>query len=338
VSVGGEKHPIAGMTTMTLQEFPTLIEERVATAVRDGLGGRVKRLPPWLFYDEPGSRLFEEITERPEYYLTRTERGIFQEFSDQILDRASGGRPLRIAELGAGSADKTRLLLAAAMRRQGAVVYEPMDVSVSALAAARRRIERELKEVAVTPRTVDYTNGLTFAPAGPEERRLVLYIGSSIGNFEPDEAARLLRKVRTELKPGDGLLLGVDLVKEESTLLAAYDDAAGVTADFNLNMLARLNRELGAEFELDSFEHLAVWNEAASRIEMHLESRVEQSVRLAALEMRVEFAEGERIHTENSYKYRPGQAEAMLAQAGFAPQGSWTDARGWFGVCLGRVV
>ncbi len=322
---------------MTLQEFPTQTEEKVANAVRDGLGSRAKRLPPWLFYDEAGSRLFDEITERPEYYLTRTERGIFQEFSDQILERASGGARLRIAELGAGSADKTRLLLAAAMRRQGPVVYEPLDVSASALAAARQRIERELKEVAVTPRTVDYTNGLTFAPAGSEERRLVLYIGSSIGNFEPDDAARLLRKIRTQLRAGDGLLLGVDMVKDESTLLAAYDDAAGVTADFNLNMLARLNRELGAEFELDSFEHLAVWNEAASRIEMHLESRVEQSVWLAAMEMSVEFAEGERIHTENSYKYRPGQAEAMLAAAGFAPAESWTDARGWFGVCLGRV-
>jgi L-histidine N-alpha-methyltransferase len=325
------------MTTMTLQAFPTHAEEKVATAVRDGLGSRAKRLPPWLFYDEAGSRLFEEITERPEYYLTRTERGIFQEFSDQILDRASGGARLRIAELGAGSADKTRLLLAAAMRRQGRVVYEPLDVSASALVAARQRIELELKEVTVTPRALDYTNGLTFAPAGSEERRLVLYIGSSMGNFEPDEAARLLRKIRTELRAGDGLLLGVDMVKDESTLLAAYDDAAGVTADFNLNMLTRLNRELGAEFELDSFQHLAVWNEAASRIEMHLESRVEQSVWLAAMDMSVEFAEGERIHTENSYKYRPGQAEAMLAAAGFAPAGSWTDARGWFGVCLGRV-
>jgi len=129
----------------------------------------------------------------------------------------------------------------------------------------------------------------------------------------------------------------VDMVKDESTLLAAYDDVAGVTADFNLNMLARLNRELGAEFELDAFGHVAVWNEADSRIEMHLESRVEQSVRLAALEMRVEFAEGERIHTENSYKYRPGQAEAMLAEAGFMHEATWTDENGWFAVCLGRA-
>jgi dimethylhistidine N-methyltransferase len=224
------------------------------------------------------------------------------------------------------------------MRRQGPVVYEPLDVSESALAAARKRIEQELKEVAVLPQALDYTNGLRFAPAAPEERRLVLYIGSSIGNFEPEEAARLLRKIRKELTPGDGLLLGVDMVKDEPTLLAAYDDAAGVTADFNLNMLARLNRELGAEFELDAFGHLAVWNEAESRIEMHIESRVEQSVLLAALEMRVEFAEGERIHTENSYKYRPGQAEAMLDAAGFTHEATWTDENGWFAVCLGAVV
>ncbi len=332
-----KKHPIGGMTSMILQEFPTHTEERVATAVRNGLGSRAKRLPPWLFYDEAGSRLFDEITERPEYYLTRTERGIFLDFLDEILERASGGARLRITELGAGSAEKTLLLLAGALRRQGPVVYEPMDVSVSALAAARERIEREIAGVSVAPRAMDYTNGLKFEPAGKGERRLVLYIGSSIGNFEPEEAARLLRKIRTELKQGDVLLLGVDLVKDEATLLAAYDDAAGVTADFNLNLLSRFNRELGADFELDAFRHLAVWNAAKSRIEMHLESRVEQTVRLAALDMRVEFAEGERIHTENSYKYRPGQAEAMLAEAGFAPAGSWTDARGWFGVCLGQA-
>ena len=173
---------------MTLQAFPTHVEEKVAAAVRDGLGNRAKRLPPWLFYDEAGSRLFEEITERPEYYLTRTERGIFQEFSDQILELASGGARLRIAELGAGSAEKTRLLLAAAMRRQGPVIYEPLDVSASALAAARQRIERELQEVASHTARAGLHQRPETGPAGSEERRLVLYIGSSIGNFEPEEA------------------------------------------------------------------------------------------------------------------------------------------------------
>jgi dimethylhistidine N-methyltransferase len=318
---------------------------------------RPKRLPAWLFYDEAGSRLFDEITERPEYYLTRTERGILAQHCGTMVARAAGLEAsdlesftldgnclertsharLRIAELGAGSADKTRLLLKAAVARQGNVIYEPVDVSLSALEAAKERIEREIPGVTVMPRVEDYTQGLELDPTSPGERRLVLYIGSSIGNFEPWEAERVLSRVCDGLSAGDALLLGVDLKKDEATLLAAYDDAAGVTADFNLNMLARLNRELGAEFELDAFEHRAVWNARESRMEMHLESRVAHRVRFDELDLEVEFEEGERIHTENSYKYLPGQAEALMASAGFEPVESWTDERGWFGVCLGRV-
>jgi L-histidine N-alpha-methyltransferase len=310
---------------------------RVASAVRLGLTSRPKWLPPWLFYDDAGSRLFEQITELPEYYLTRTERSILAAHAGAMIDQAAGTERLRVVELGAGSAEKTRLLLAAAAGRQGTVVYEPVDVSASALNAARQRIEREIPGVVVMPRLMDYTHGLALEPAGAGERRLVLYIGSSIGNFVPDEAVRLLRRARTGLKPGDSLLLGVDLVKEDSILLAAYDDAAGVTAAFNRNLLARLNRELGANFDPQAFAHRAVWNGAECRIEMHLESLVPQTARLAALELQVYFAQGERIHTENSYKYLPGQAEAMLAAAEFAPAANWTDARGWFAVCLGRA-
>jgi dimethylhistidine N-methyltransferase len=311
-----------------------------------------KRLPAWLFYDEAGSRLFDEITERPEYYLTRTERAILAHHADAMLARAAGREAaqleslsldgigctrLRIAELGAGSADKTRLLLKAAVAQQGTVIYEPVDVSFTALEEAKDRIEFEIPGVTVMPRVEDYTQGLDFETLAFGERRLVLYIGSSIGNFEPWEAKRVLTRVRAGINPGDALLLGVDLKKDEATLLSAYDDAAGVTADFNLNMLARLNRELGAEFQLDAFEHRAVWNARESRMEMHLESRVAQRVRIDALNSEVEFAEGERIHTENSYKYQPGQAESLMASAGFEPVESWTDERGWFGVCLGRV-
>jgi len=152
------------------------------------------------------------------------------------------------------------------------------------------------------------------------------------------QAAKLLRRVRAGLKTGDGFLLGVDLAKEQAALLAAYDDAAGVTAAFNRNVLVRLNRELDAEFELEAFEHCAVWNEAKSRIEMHLKSRDAQRVHLGALGLKVEFAAGESIHTENSYKFQPGRAEALLAEAGFRAEATWTDARGWFAVCLGRAV
>jgi len=318
------------------------VDERVASAVSEGLTHRPRRLPAWLFYDAAGSRLFEAITRLPEYYPTRTERGILAAHAGHMIANASDGARLRIAELGAGSANKTRHLLKAAAARQRTVVYESVDVSASALSTARQRIERELHGVSVAPRVMDYTDGdgerLHFGPVGRGEQRLVLYIGSSIGNFEPHEAQRLLRRTRAGLKAGDSLLLGVDLVKDESTLLAAYDDAAGVTAAFNRNLLVRLNRDLSADFVPESFAHRAVWNAVQSRIEMHLVSHSAQRVRLDALDLTIDFAPGESIHTENSYKYSPGQAEALLAEAGFSAAATWTDAREWFAVCLGRAV
>ena len=335
--------------------FPGALERTetpVASAVREGLSAFPRRLPPWLFYDHDGSLLFEQITRLPEYYLTRTEREIFSAHAAEIVTLAAeqdGTEPallrlprlrparLRIVELGAGSADKTRLLLRAAVERQGTVLYEPVDVSASALEAARARIEQEIPGVHVAPRLMDYTDGFDLEPATAGESRLVLYIGSSIGNFDPQPAAQLLAGIRAALETGDALLLGIDLVKDMPTLLAAYDDAAGVTAHFNLNLLARLNRELRADFDLASFAHRAVWNAAESRIEMHLESLADQSVRLAALDLEVSFNADERIHTENSYKYTPGQVEAMLAAAGFVVESTWTDARDWFAVCLGRA-
>jgi L-histidine Nalpha-methyltransferase len=332
----------AASSAPVLQVDVLQIDERVASVVREGLGSRPKRLPAWLFYDQAGSRLFDAITRVPEYYVTRTERGIFQQSSEQILERASSGRRLRIAELGAGSADKTRLLLKAAVDRQGTLVYEPVDVSASALGVAKRRIEREIPGVSVAPRVMDYTDGddrkFHLGPMDEDESRLVLYIGSSIGNFEPHQAARLLRRVRAGLEIGDSMLLGVDLAKDKATLVAAYDDAAGVTAAFNKNILVRLNRELDAEFDVDTFAHRAVWNKAASRMEMHLVSRVAQTVNIAALDLTVDFAAGESIHTENSYKYQPGQIEALLAETGFCAEATWTDPRGRFAVCLGRAV
>jgi L-histidine Nalpha-methyltransferase len=318
------------------------IDLRVANVVREGLGSRPKRLPAWLFYDSAGSRFFEAITRLPEYYLTRTERNIFHGASEQILERASNGRQLRIAELGAGSAEKTRLLLKAAVKRQGTALYEPVDVSASALEGAKRRIEREIPAVTVAPRVMDYTDGddrrFHLGAMDEDEIRLVLYIGSSIGNFEPHQAARLLRRVRAGLEVGDAMLLGVDLVKDEATLLAAYDDAQGVTAAFNKNILVRLNRELDADFDAEAFAHRAVWSRSASRIEMHLASRIAQQVNVGALDFAVDFAAGETIHTENSYKYRPGQIETLLKQSGFRAETTWTDPSGWFAVCLGRAT
>lgn len=319
----------------TVVTMPEVVASPVGAEVMRGLTATPKALSPWLFYDEAGSRLFEAITRLPEYYLTRTERAIFAQHADAIVASA-GEEPLMLIELGAGTAAKTGLLLQAAVRRQGAVEYMPIDVSETALHAAKTRLEAEIDGVRVTPYVADYTEGLVEIPAAGR-RRLVLYIGSSIGNFEPEDAAALLKGLRAGLREGDGLLLGVDLVKEESTLVAAYDDAEGVTAAFNRNVLERVNRELGGDFDTEAFAHRAVWNAGLRRMEMYLESARRQKVSVEALGLEVAFSAGERMHTENSYKYGRGEAEAMLRAAGFLPAGTWTDERGWFAVILGRA-
>jgi L-histidine N-alpha-methyltransferase len=320
-----------------MQTVEEKLIEKIAATVREGMCVQPKRLPPWLFYDEAGSRLFEAITELDEYYLTRTERAILELHAPDIIGRAAENSRLSIVELGSGTADKTRLLLSAAIELQGEVRYEPIDVSASALEAARARLSAELPQATVTTREMDYFEEMRFTPAAEDARRLVLYIGSSIGNFDPPESAQLLGRIRSALRPGDCLLLGLDQVKEQPALEAAYNDDAGVTAAFNLNLLARLNRELEAEFQLDAFAHRALWNGERSRVEMHLESLRPQRVALGKLGMEVEFAQGETIHTESSYKYQPGQGAAMLKAAGFSTAGLWSDERGWFQLCLGRA-
>ena len=326
------------MTTSPTSPASFHITDKIASSVFEGLMSNPKWLPSWLFYDSAGSRLFDQITQIPEYYLTRTERGILSARAAEIVSKAGGEHALRLVELGAGSADKTRLLLNAAVERQDTVFYEPVDVSASALVEAQIRIEDEIPGVLVCPRVQDYTHDLELDATLPSERRLVLYIGSSIGNFEPGESMLLLERVRAALQPGDCMLLGVDLAKDEGVLHAAYDDAAGVTAAFNRNVLVRLNRELDADFEPASFAHRAMWNPEKSRMEMHLVSDRAQTVWLSAIDLRVSFKVGESIHTENSYKYRPGDAEEVLTRAGFTPEATWTDERGWFAVCLARVV
>jgi len=339
---------MATFASPELAELVSCLQPNVIAApawceiVRHGLTLEQKQLPPWLFYDQAGSLLFEQITRLPEYYLTRVERRIFEADAVEMVALAAGGHRLRLVELGAGSADKTRLLLAAATELQGTVCYQPVDVSETALAAARERIERELPEVIVESQVADYTHGLELNPCSTGERRLVLFIGSSVGNFLPEDALQLLTDLHATLEPGDGLLLGVDLAptamhpagKSEAALIAAYDDAQGVTGRFNKNMLLRLNREMGADFDLEAFRHRIRWNPADSRIEMHLESTRKQSVRIPALELDVAFARGETIHTENSYKYRLGEVEALLSAAGFVNPQRWRDQDGWFAVYL----
>jgi len=297
------------------------------------LGKAQRTLPPWLFYDAIGSALFERITELPEYYLTRTERAIFAAHADAIIAAAANGSMLSIVELGAGTAAKTGLLLEAAVRAQGCVTYRPVDVSPTALDLAKQHLELEVPGVLVEPQVADYTREAIVLDA-EAARTLVLYIGSSIGNFAPEDAVSVLRTVREQLQPGDTLLLGTDMVKDERTLLAAYDDAAGVTAEFNRNMLHRLNRELGSDFDVDLFAHRAVWNASESRMEMHLVSEIAQRVCIDEAGCELHFAAGETIHTENSYKFTQRSIAWLLKQSGFTLGKQWMDEREWFAVNL----
>jgi L-histidine N-alpha-methyltransferase len=322
------------MSAISIPKLPAIASSPVAAEVLNGLTEQPKTLSPWLFYDQAGSRLFEEITELPEYYVTRTERNILAQHADEIVSAAAGGRDLSMIELGAGTATKTGLLLNAAIGLQGSVTYYPIDVSATALEEARSRLEAELPEVTVEPIIADYTEGMRQNSAFQSGRRLVLYIGSSIGNFSPADAVEVLRGVRAQLLPGDCLLLGTDMVKDTRLLLAAYDDAAGVTAKFNMNMLVRINRELDANFNPQLFRHQARWNEQQSRIEMHLESLLAQKVTMRALDLQVRFKLGETIHTENSYKFTDQRVVALLTRAGFRLRQQWSDAKGWFTVYL----
>jgi dimethylhistidine N-methyltransferase len=309
----------------------------IAEAVRRGLSARPKTLPPFLLYDEAGMRLYERITRLPEYYLTRTERAIVEVHASEIIAHAADGPgPLGVVELGAGTAHKTEILLRAVVRRQPRCTYVPVDVSGPTLEATARRLRTTVPQVDVRPVAMTHEEAFSRRWDLPPPQ-LVLFIGSSVGNFEDAEAASLLRAVRGALGPGAWLLLGTDLRKDPRVLVPAYDDAAGVTAAFDLNLLVRINRELGGHFVLDRFRHVARWNDAESRIEMHLESLVAQTVAIDALGLDVAFAAGETIHTESSIKYDLPRVERLLRAGGFAPGRTFYDDDRRFAVHLARA-
>jgi L-histidine N-alpha-methyltransferase len=266
----------------------------IAEEVLRGLSARPRRLPPKLFYDDAGSHLFEQITETQEYYLTRTERAILKKYAGEIVRQV--GANITLVELGAGSASKTQVLIEALLRRQLRADFFPVDVSSSALQGALKTLNGHFPRLRVAPIVADYTHQIPDLNSLPG-RKLVLFIGSTIGNFEPDEAMAFLKNVHDSLQPGDALLIGFDLIKDAGVLHAAYNDAQGVTATFNKNMLVRINRELGGSFDVDSFEHVALWNRRKSRIEMHLESLYEQTVWVQDLGRGFHFEKGEPIHT-----------------------------------------
>jgi L-histidine N-alpha-methyltransferase len=306
------------------------VRSSFADDVRRGLTSTPKVLFPKYFYDELGSLLFEAITVLPEYYPTRAEAEILREHAGGIA--AALGGPVWLLELGSGDGQKTRLMIEALLASQGTLEYVPVDISESAVEASSRSLLFSYPDLRITGYVGEYQAALRTIR---RERvrpgnALVLFLGSTLGNLDPQERRSLLRDVRGLLNPGEGFLLGVDLQKPESVLIPAYDDALGVTAAFNLNLLARINRELGGEFDLHAFRHKALYNQVEGRVEMHLESRGEQRVAIRSLGIEVPFAAGETIHTESSYKFRPEQIAALAADTGFEVRQSWTDSAGRF--------
>ncbi|MEV0580270.1 MULTISPECIES: L-histidine N(alpha)-methyltransferase [unclassified Streptomyces] len=297
--------------------------------VLHGLTRHPKTLPPKWFYDARGSELFEEITRLPEYYPTRAEREILLDRADEIA-AASGARTL--VELGSGSSEKTRHLLDALPRLHS---YVPVDVSESALRGAAKALLEERPELSVHALIADFTAGLSLPDTpGP---RLVAFLGGTIGNLLPHERAAFLTSVRALLSPGDALLLGTDLVKDEKVLVAAYDDAAGVTAAFNRNVLSVVDRELGADFVPEDFAHVARWNPQQEWIEMRLRARRALTVKIPELDLVVPFEDGEEVRTEVSAKFRKDGVRDELAGAGLRLAQWWTDSEGRFALSLATV-
>ncbi|HSP34736.1 MAG TPA: L-histidine N(alpha)-methyltransferase [Thermoanaerobaculia bacterium] len=300
--------------------------------IRAGLTAARKSIPSRYFYDDLGSALFEAICHLPEYYLTRAEAESLGRSARDIA--AAAGEVVRIIELGSGSATKTRMLLDALHPE----VYVPVDIDGNVLQKAGRELTAEYPSLRVDAVCGDFSDpARALDGLIGDGRTLVIFLGSTIGNFAPRAATALLRDVRRVLRVGDAFLLGADLAKSKQVLDAAYDDALGITAAFNLNLLLRINRELGAHFDLRGFAHRAFYDEDERRIEMHLVSVREQSVRIDALDVDIVFREGETIHTENSYKYGEDDLARMAAESGFEIAGTYTDSRRLFADVLMRA-
>ena len=308
--------------------LPTLPED-----VRAGLTATPKTLPPKYFYDSRGSDLFEEITRTPEYYLTRTEMALLRKVAPALIERL---QPRDLVELGPGSSTKTRTLLDALQSAGLLQRYVPVDVSAAMMRVAVQDLTTAYPELSIHGVVADFLHHLDKIPAA--ERRLVIFLGSTIGNLGPAEATEFLRAIGQILGPDDGFLLGADLVKEPSILEAAYNDAQGITAAFNRNILRVVNRNLDADFAPERFDHISFYNPDRERIESYLESREAQTVRNEKLDQSVPFAAGERIHTENSQKYTRESLVALLEAAGLKMVEFYTDERRWFSLSLAEKV
>jgi dimethylhistidine N-methyltransferase len=299
--------------------------------VMSGLTAKPKRLSCRYFYDTEGSRLFEAICELPEYYLTRAETEILQNHAREIA--ALFAFEVAVIELGSGSAVKTRLLLDALLPGRR-VRYVPIDICRPVLEQSANDLLKLFPALEIVAVAAEYQEGLRHLASESDRSRLILWLGSNIGNFTREEAAAFLRQIRDTMTPGDRMLVGVDLRKDRAILEAAYDDAAGVTAAFNLNLLHRINQELNGDFDLGAFQHRAVYNDDLGRIEMYLVSTRDQRVTIGQIGLTVDFAANETIHTENSYKYSLMEIRAVATAAGFQDQRFWQDAAGRFNLHL----
>lgn len=306
--------------------------ETFARDVRAGLTAVPKSLPCRYFYDRDGSRLFEQICGLPEYYLPRAEREILEARSADVASRFA--TRVTMIELGSGSAEKTRILIEAFLHRHEALRYVPVDISRGALEESARAVRDAYPALEVLAVAGDYLDGFHYLGSGGGDPRLILWLGSSIGNLERPEAAAFLRRVRQAMSPEDRLLVGIDLRKDRGVLEPAYDDSHGVTARFNLNVLARVNRELGGHFDLEAFRHRAVYDAEIGRIEMYLVSTRAQRVRIDRLGLTAVFDAGEAIHTENSYKYSLAEIEALARGGDLRIDAQWLDSEGRFSVNL----
>ena len=309
-----------------------LVGDRRATMIADvrhGLSATPKTLPAKYLYDERGARLFEQICEQPEYYPTRTEEALLGAVASAIIETC---RPAQLVELGSGASRKTHLLLDALTESRDDVCYVPVDVSEEMLRRSAEQLRVEYPGLALHGVVGDYEQHLRYIPDSDE--RMVIFLGSTIGNFTAIEGRCFLRSLRNQLSAGDALLIGFDLVKPAAVLDAAYNDAAGVTAEFNRNVLCILNRELDADFDLDAFAHEAFYDVAAEQIEMHLRVAQAQRVRIAAAGMTVDFAAGESVRTEISRKFTRGSASNMLAAGGFAPRQWYVSPDDYFALAL----
>ena len=324
------------------QELASSILEEFKEDVLIGLGADQKWIPPKYFYDEKGSKLFEMITEQEEYYPTRTEASILEEVAPRLLDHIGG--EVTLVELGSGSSAKTRILIEQLLKQQDPLHYIPIDISPTILELSAEKLGASYRGLEVHPISATYESGMKKARALVElnpdmpPRRLSLFLGSSIGNMRPHHAIAFLERLRETLGERDRILVGFDLKKDPQILRRAYDDDAGVTARFNLNLLERINRELEGDFDLEEFTHEARFNEHEGRVEMHIASNRDQKVLVRGLSRSFEFRSGETIHTESSYKYDETTINFFAAEARFRVQELFCDAKRWFALALLRPL